>query len=126
MSWPGEMARRFAAWWRRRRLSAELQEEMQLHLELREQEKVDSGMAPGEARRAARRQFGNATLWREESQMAWGGDRLEQFLQDAIYGVRTMLRRPGVTLVGLLSLALGIGANTAIFSLINALMLRSL
>ena len=107
-------------------MSAELQEEMRLHLELREQEKMDSGMAPGEALRAVRRQFGNATLWREESQMEWGWVRLEQFVQDATYGVRAMLRSPGVTLVGLLSLALGIGANTAIFSLIDALMLRSL
>jgi predicted permease len=126
MSWPGEVRRRFAALWRRRRMSAELQEEMRLHLELREQEKVDSGMAPDEARYASRRQFGNPTLWKEESQMTWGWDRLEQFVQDASYGVRAMLRSPGVTLVGLLSLALGIGANTAIFSLINALMLRSL
>src|SRR5215467_501712 len=126
MSRPGEMARRLAALWRRRRMSAELQEEMRFHLELREQEKVDSGMAPCEARRAARRQFGNATLWKEESQMAWGWDRLEQFVQDATYGARAMLRSPGVTLVGLLSLTLGIGANTTIFSLINALMLRSL
>src|SRR5215468_612142 len=58
--------------------------------------------------------------------MAWGWDRLEQFVQDATYGMRAMLRSPGITMVALLSLALGIGANTAIFSLIDALMLRSL
>src|SRR5262249_40432925 len=126
MSWPGEVGRRFAALWRRRRLNAELQGEMRLHLELREQERVAAGMAPDEARYASRRQFGNPTLWKEESQMTWGWDRLEQLVQDAAYGVRAMLRSPGVTLVGLLSLALGIGANTAIFSLIDALMLRSL
>jgi predicted permease len=126
MSWPGELARKLAALWRRRRMSAELQEEMRLHLELLEQEEVDSGRAPDEARHASKRRFGNAGLWKEESLMTWGSDRLEQFVQDAAYGLRAMLRSPGVTLVGLLSLALGIGANTAIFSLIDALMLRRL
>ena len=126
MSWPGELARKIGALLRRERLSAELEEEMRLHVELRQEEKVRAGLAPDEARRAARRQFGNTTLQKEESQMAWGWDWLEQFARDAIYGVRAMLRSPGVTLVALLSLALGIGANAAIFSLIDALMLRAL
>jgi predicted permease len=126
MSWPGELARKIGALLRRRRLGAELEEEMRLHVELRQEENARAGIGPTEARRAARRQFGNPPLWKEESQMAWGWDWPEQFVQDAIYGVRAMLRSPGVTIVALLSLALGIGANTAIFSLIDALMLRSL
>jgi predicted permease len=112
--------------WRRRRLDAELEEEMRLHLDLLQQAKMESGLAADDARSAARRQFGNTTLWKEESHMAWGWRWLEHFIQDVVYGVRAMLRSPGVTLVALLSLALGIGANTAIFSLMDALMLRSL
>jgi predicted permease len=124
MSWPGELARRIGMLWRKRGFDAELEEEMRLHVELRQQEKLESGA--DDARSAARRQFGNATVLREESRAAWGWEWLEHFVQDAIYGVRAMLRSPGVTLVALLSLALGIGANTAIFSLMDALMLRSL
>ena len=126
MGWLGELLRRIGALLRRRQLSAELEEEMRLHLELLQEEKVRNGTAPEQARGAARRQFGNTTLMKEESQLAWGWEWLEQFAQDASYGVRTMLRSPGITMVALLSLALGIGANTAIFSLIDALMLRSL
>ena len=126
MSRPGDVMRRIGALLRRGRLGAELEEEMRLHLELLQEEKVRTGMAPAEARRAAQRQFGNTTLMREESAMAWGWGWLEQITQDTIYGLRAMLRSPGITLVALLSLALGIGANTAIFSLIDALMLRSL
>lgn len=126
MSWPGELARKIGALLHRRRLSAELEEEMRLHLELRQEEKTRTGMTPEDARFAAKRQFGNTTLMKEDSQLEWGWAWLEQFAQDAIYGIRAMLRSPGITTVALLSLALGIGANTAIFSLIDALMLRSL
>jgi predicted permease len=122
----GELRRRIGALLRRGKLGAELEEEMRLHLELLREEKVRTGMAPAEARLAAQRQFGNTTLQKEESAMAWGWGWLEQIAQDTVYGLRAMLRSPGITLVALLSLALGIGANTAIFSLIDALMLRSL
>jgi predicted permease len=111
---------------RRRQFDADLEEEIRLHLELREQEQVRAGLAPRDARYAALRRFGNETLLKEESYMVWGWEWLESLVQDATYGSRAMLRSPGLTIVALLSLALGIGANSAIFSLLDAVMLRSL
>lgn len=111
---------------RRQQFDADLKEEMRLHLELREQEQTQGGLSLREARQAASRRFGNATLLKEKSHMAWGWDWLESLVQDIAYGSRAMLRSPALTIVALLSLALGIGANTAIFGLLDAVMLRSL
>ena len=121
-----ELGRRLWMLMRRRQFDADLEEEMRLHLELREQEQIQAGLSPKEARQAASRRFGNATLLKEKSHMAWGWEWLESFVQDTAYGSRAMLRSPALTIVALLSLALGIGANTAIFSLLDAVMLRSL
>ncbi len=126
MNWPGELVRRVGMLLRRRQFDAELDEEMRLHLELRREQQVESGMSEDAARSAARRRFGNPTLLKEKSHMTWGWEWFESLTQDIHYGVRAMLRSPVLTAVALISLALGIGANTAIFSLINAVMLRSL
>ena len=126
MSMPGEILRRLQMLLHRGRFQADLEEEMQLHLDLRQQQHIAAGSAPDAARFAAQRKFGNATLLKEKSHTAWGWEWMESFVQDIAYGARAMLRSPGVTLIALLSLALGIGANTAIFSLMDAVMLRSL
>jgi predicted permease len=121
-----ELLRRLWMLMRRQQFDADLNEEMRLHVELREQEQIQAGLSPREARQAASRRFGNATVLKEKSHMKWGWDWLESFVQDIAYGSRAMLRSPALTIVALLSLALGIGANTAIFSLLDAVMLRSL
>ncbi len=126
MEWLSELGRRVAMFFRRGKFRAELEEEMRLHVDLRRQREQERGLREDEAGTAARVRFGNATVLKEKSQAAWGWTWLESLAQDTVYAVRAMLRSPGITAMALLSLALGIGANTAIFSLIDAILLRSL
>ncbi|KAA6462953.1 ABC transporter permease [Acidobacteria bacterium AB60] len=126
MSLAGEFKRRLDVLFHRDRFQRELEEEMRLHKDLRRQQQLAAGLSDEAARRAANRRFGNATLLREKSSTAWGWDGLTSFSQDAAYGLRSMWRTPAITIVALISLALGIGANTAIFSFLDAVMLRSL
>lgn len=111
---------------RREQFDRDLDEEIRLHLDLRTQQLVDRGLDPAAAHRAARLKFGNSTRTKEKSRMAWTSEILQNFMRDAAYGVRTLMRSPALTIVALLSLALGIGGNTAIFSLLDVVLLRSL
>src|SRR5580692_9689621 len=121
-----ELLRRISMLFHRNRFQSDLEEEMCLHLDLREQELREAGLSRQAAHQAAYRRFGNPTAIKEKSQTTWGWNWLEDFFEDIRYGFRSMLRSPALTAAALLSLALGIGANTAIFSFLDAVMLRSL
>ncbi len=108
----------------RRRSEQETEEEIQTHLELETREKIEAGLTPEEARYAARRAFGSVALTKENSRAVWGLRTLEILWQDLRYGLRMMLNRPGFTLIAIIMLAAGIAANTTIFSIADALILR--
>src|SRR4030095_12686660 len=117
-------------WWsrlfRRSRLERDLDRELRDHLERHVVDLTRNGMSEAEARRQAALMFGGVERVKEDCRDARGTRWVDDLVQDVRYGVRVLAKAPVVTAVAILSLALGIGANTAIFSLVNSLLIRSL
>jgi predicted permease len=124
MEWLDELRRRCAILLRRGRFDRDLEEEMQAHLEMQAAENRDNGMSAEEARYAAMRQFGNATRLKEAGREAWGWRALDEIARDLRLALRTLRRSPGFAAIAVITLALGIGLNMAVFALVYKVVLR--
>jgi len=110
----------------RNRLGSELDEELRDHLDRQIEFNLASGMSPDEARLAALRNLGNAPLLRDQTRATWDWNGLEQCIHDLRIGIRTLRRTPGFTLIAILVMALGIGANVALFTVVRSVLLKPL
>src|SRR5579863_5916037 len=119
MRWFDLLAIRLAMLFRRRTAAAQLDDELRFHLDRQVAENLAAGMSAEAAREAALRLFGNPALLRDRARATWNWSWLESLLHDARYSVRTLRRTPGFAVIAILVIALGIGANVALFTVVR-------
>src|SRR5580658_10551666 len=113
-------------WWQSKKRDADLERELRSDLELEEEEQLEAGISKEEARYAALRAFGNPTLIREQTLAIWSWNWLESLGRDLRFSLRTLRRTPGFTVIAISVMALGIGANVALFTVLRGVILKPL
>ena len=126
MRWISQLQMRVQMLFRRNSKTARLHEELQFHIDQQTEENIAAGMSTQEAHHAAMRAFGNPALLREQARETWSWQWLENIARDVRYAIRTLGRTPGFTVIAVLVMALGIGANVALFTVVHSVLLKPL